>query len=49
MATISSAKAKKIGEPIKRYPKPEGWLPHFVRVDVENGSRLRNYAGDKKP
>ena len=37
MATVSRAKAKENGEPLPHHEKPEGWLPHFIRVDVETG------------
>lgn len=30
MATIARAKARKLGLPITRYPKPDYWQPHFI-------------------
>jgi|TARA_R110000751_G_scaffold178347_1_gene284565 hypothetical protein len=36
MATVSRAKARENGEPLPHYERPEGWLPHFLRVDAES-------------
>jgi hypothetical protein len=33
MATVAKAKAKKAGIILTPYPKPDGWLPHFLMID----------------